>query len=152
MLVILLSSCAHAFRDNIRKQAEKDISFIDALNTIELNIGYTFIWGGTIASITITEAGSVMEVIQTPLNKYGKIIDLSVSEGRFIVLDPVKLDASDYFIGRTLTVAGILTGVRKGTTDGVPYGYPKLETIATELWGTNHDINLNGQKAANPSR
>ena len=152
MLVVLLSSCAHAFRDNVRKQAEKDILFVDVQNTIELNIGYTFIWGGTIANIVSSGEGSTIEVIQTPLNTNGKIIDLAVTEGRFIVFDPEKLDVSEYFIGQTLTVAGILTGVQTGTVDGIPYSYPKIETIATKLWGANHDFIPLGQKTETPSQ
>lgn len=130
----LLTSCAHAFSEKVRKQENKGIPFLTAQMTIEQNIGYTFIWGGTIAGITVNEKGTYIEVVQTPLNKNGKVINIEVSAGRFVIFDPGQLDASVYHPGSVLSVAGILIGSINSTLDGKPYTYPLLENLQMILW------------------
>lgn len=51
--------------------------------------------------------------MQSPLDRFGNIIDEDVSKGRFILRTARNLDPLIYRQGRDIAMAGILTGSRK---------------------------------------
>jgi len=129
-----LSSCTYAFEKNIRDSAEVDIPFTSVQSSIERDTGAVFIWGGVIVNSVFTGSGNFMEVVQTPVDKYGKIVNTHQSEGRFLVYSPSKLSPEDYRIGRLISVAGFLIRGAEAEVSGRPYTYPLLEAINISLW------------------
>ena len=91
-----------------------------------------FIFGGVIAETIVTGKGTEIEVVQSPLDKFGNIIDEDVSEGRFIITTKKYLDPLIYRKGRDITVAGVLSGSKKGLIGEIEYTYPVFE--ARELY------------------
>ena len=135
LIAFALSSCSYAFRDSVRKEAEYALPFISVQADNERCIGYIFIWGGIIANTINTDSGSYMEIVQTPLSKYGRIASPDVRQGRFIVYSTLPLDEQDYRAGRMMSVAGKHIKGIASTLDGKPYTYPLLEAIQLRLWG-----------------
>ena len=134
LALLLLSSCSYAFNDTLRKSAEEDIPFTYTQSDIERDIGAVFIWGGTVVNSEFSDTESYIEVVQSPLNKYGKIVDPRVSEGRFILYSPTRLDSEVYRNGRMLSVIGIIVKGIESTLDGTPYTYPVMEAINVRAW------------------
>ena len=65
--------------------------------------------------------------MQSPLDRFGNIIDEDVSEGRFIITTAKYLDPLIYRQGRDITVAGVLTGSRERLIGEIEYTYPVFE-------------------------
>jgi starvation-inducible outer membrane lipoprotein len=134
LITLFLSSCSYAFKESLRKSSEEDIPFSSAQSNIERDTGAVFIWGGVIVNSVISESGNYLEVVQTPLNKYGKVVDPGVSEGRFIVYSPSGIDPDEYVNGRLISVIGFLIKGVDSHVDGAAYTYPVVEAIEIRPW------------------
>jgi outer membrane lipoprotein len=131
----LLASCAHALSEEFRKLSEDEITFLKVQRAPEGHIGQQFIWGGFIANGKIEDRGTFFEIVQTPVDGYGKILDTDKSEGRFIAFFPDEFhDPAIYERGRLMTLGGTLTGTIEGKLAGKEYTYPLLEVAESRLW------------------
>jgi outer membrane lipoprotein len=97
--------------------------------------GKLVILGGTIARTENTNKGAVIEVIQRPLDYWGKPKRTDRTGGRFLVLFPGNLNALVYGPGRDLTVAAEVEGTR-GSAPGeeADYSYPVVAARELKLW------------------
>jgi outer membrane lipoprotein len=130
---LFLLSCAHVISKETREVAVRDVSFRVARMNTEKYTGSVFIWGGFIANIKRVEEGTLMEVVQNPIDRYGIITDTDVSGGRFLAMYKGELDPLIYERGRLITIAGELTGTKKLKQNG-DYAYPVLEVREVHLW------------------
>ena len=132
---LALSACTHAMTQELREAVQPDVTFKDILNSPGLHAGEQFIWGGFIATGKVDEEGSYLEMVQSPIQNDGTVIDPDVSEGRFIAFFPAqRLDPSIYERGRVMTLGGTLTGSITGKIAGKEYIYPVLEVAESQLW------------------
>ena len=129
---LLALSCAHVISKEHRDEAVKDLRFDQLTDNTEAYFNKMFIFGGIIAETKLTGKGTEIEVVQSPLDKFGNIIDEDVSEGRFIITTTKYLDPLIYRKGRDITVAGVLSGSKKGLIGEIEYTYPVFE--ARELY------------------
>jgi outer membrane lipoprotein len=130
----LLASCAHIISQEYHEQAVRDVSFRKMLASPDAYFNRIFILGGIIAGTTNIKGGSEIEVVQTPVNRYGSIIDPDISEGRFLIISKKQLDPLIYKKGRYITLAGKLTGTRTGSLVDVDFKYPLFEAEELYLW------------------
>lgn len=144
-----MSSCSHAFKESLRKTAEDDIPFTSVQSNIDRDTGAVFIWGGVIVNAVISDTINYLEIVQTPLNKYGKIINPEYSEGRFVLYSPAGFGRDEYHEGRLISVLGFLIRGVDSSVDGQPYTYPVMEAIEIRLWG---DMEGNIPHASFPSQ
>jgi outer membrane lipoprotein len=133
-LALLLSGCVHAMSQESVRKSVKNVPFSEVASNTFFYEGKLFIWGGIIVGTTLTEEGTFIEVVQTPLNRYGVINDTDVSEGRFLVRSRKFLDPLIYEEGRYITVAGVLKGSEKRPLGKTDYVYPVLEAKELYLW------------------
>lgn len=136
-IALLLSSCTYAISSGLRNEAVKNISFTDVRKDIDRHIGSVFIWGGFIVSSQWSDGGTVIEVVQNPIDRYGTIIDTDVSEGRFLIFHNKQVDPLIYEKDRIITVAGPLVGSKKIDVEGREYVYPLIEAREIYLWREN---------------
>jgi outer membrane lipoprotein len=134
MLFILLASCAHVITKENREIAFKDFSFREILINTDNYINNVFILGGIIAKTTNTEKGTEIELVQSPIGRYGSIIDNDISEGRFLAKTSKHLDPLIYRNGREITIAGKLLGSKKKSLGDLEYNYPLFEVKEIYLW------------------
>ena len=123
----MVLSCAHVISKEHRDAAVKDLRFNQLMNNTEVYSNNMFIFGGIIAETKITGKGTEIEVVQSPLDSFGNIIDEDVSEGRFIITTSKYLDPLIYREGRAITVAGVLSGSKKGLIGEIEYTYPVFD-------------------------
>lgn len=94
-----------------------------------------FIFGGIIASVTVTRDGSLVEAVYVPVDRDGNLEEMPVPSRRFLalyragILDPVV-----YSPGRLITLAGTFMETRKGKLGEMEYTYPFFEVTAIYLW------------------
>lgn len=99
--------------------------------------GRIFILGGAIVSCSLTEAGSVVEAVQIPVDSNGYLKETEPSTGRYLAFYPKEfgvLDPVVYRAGRRITLAGKLTGTRPGKIEEMVYEFPYFEIIQVYLW------------------
>lgn len=134
ILSLLTISCAHVISKEYATTAEMDIPFQQIIRNTDAYLNKLFIFGGIIAETKITSTGTEIEVVQTPLDRLGNIIDRDISGGRFIITTTEYLDPLIYRNGRDVTVAGILTGSQKRLLGKIEYVYPSFNAKELYLW------------------
>lgn len=133
-VIFLISSCAYVISSPLREQARADISFTDIKKNIDKYRGTIFILGGVIVATRNTDEGTIIEAIQTPVDRYGSIIDPDVSYGRFMAIQKGYLDPLIYKKKRGITIAGELSSTTKKKIGEVEYIYPIFEIKEIYLW------------------
>ncbi|GLI34740.1 Slp family lipoprotein [Desulforhabdus amnigena] len=134
LALVILLGCAPAISPQLRKEAAVDIPFGEVLRDPERYVGKTFIWGGTILDARNTPEGTMLKVLQKPMDFQSRPRDVDRSEGRFLALDKRYLDPAIYAEGRTVTVAGELVGKRVLPLGDIDYAYPLLAVKEINLW------------------
>jgi len=133
-ILFLTIACAHVISKEYAATAVKDIPFQQLIMNTDAYLNELFIFGGIIAETKITGTGTEIEVVQTPLDRLGNIIDRDISGGRFIITTTKYLDPLIYRNGRDVTVAGILTGSQKRLLGKNEYVYPFFDAKELYLW------------------
>jgi len=134
VIIFLFSSCTHVISKPVRMGARTDVPFSNIKAETDKYKGTTFILGGIIVSTKNTEEGSIIEAVQTPVDRYGSIIDSDISSGRFLAIERGYLDPLIYKKGRQITIAGELIGSNKKKLGDIDYTYPMFEIKEIYLW------------------
>lgn len=134
--VFLLSSCVHVISKPMVQEAAgtRGVPFTAVIKDIDGFRGKTFIWGGFIVSTENTGEGTYIEVVQNPIDGYGRIKDPDQSGGRFLAFSDSQLDPLIFGRGRELTVAGELVGKKKRSFGDTEYVYPVIQIKEQHLW------------------
>lgn len=131
-----LQSCA--FLNNVPPElasvAGSDLSLITVRENITEYEGQKIMWGGKVAQTLIKPEGTLMEIVQFPLDKQLKPRNVDVSEGRFLVLEDQYLDPMIFQSGRKVTVVGVVGGPRSMKLDEITYTYPMVKADTIYLW------------------
>jgi len=90
--------------------------------------------GGYILELQNEPVGSVLTLLQAPLDFENKPKSRDLSEGRFVLTTDRFLDPEVYVNDRQLTVGGRISGVREETVGGMTYRYPVIEAQEIHLW------------------
>jgi outer membrane lipoprotein len=61
-------------------------------------------------------------------------VDPDRSEGRYVLKTGKFMDPEIFKKDRPVTVAGTMTGVRKGLIENYEYGYPVIEILEIKAW------------------
>ncbi|WP_298135458.1 Slp family lipoprotein [Acidiferrobacter sp.] len=91
-------------------------------------------WGGLVVQDRVGRAHSTLTVLAYPLNSRGRPRLRRMPEGRFQAVAPGYLDPMLFARGRPITVAGVVTGTRRGLIGKARYVYPRIRILATHVW------------------
>jgi outer membrane lipoprotein len=133
ILIFALPSCAHVISRENLENAVTNVPFREIQMHIEEYTNRMFIYGGIIAETVNMKDGAEIEVVQTPLDRWGNVISRDISDGRFIIAVKRNLDPLIFRTGREITMAGVLTGTQKVMMGGVDYTYPVFEAKEIQL-------------------
>ena len=134
-LFFTVYGCAPAISPVVKKSLNQGLSFQIVKKNPDLYEGGRILWGGKIVSIKYRENGTLIEVIQIPLDMFDNPVDeISLSKGRFLILSEWFLDSEVYKKGKELTVAGIIKGKRVKKIGECRYAFPVIEPIEIKLW------------------
>ena len=134
LLAAALSACAPIVSENVRRQADSDLTFKEVLADPEKYKGRMVIFSGTILESVNTREGTVFKVLQSRADIWGRPYEYDTSEGRFMAKDPEFRDAAIYAPGRRVTVAGRVVGSETKPLGLTEYKYPLLEVVELHLW------------------
>jgi outer membrane lipoprotein len=134
VLAALASGCAHTISRPVREQADPTVSFTQLQANPEVYKGRTVILGGEIQHTRNTPEGTLLEVVQKPLDAAERPLLTDRTAGRFMALCDQYLDPAVYTKGRDITVAGRILGLRTGQIGELDYTYPLLSCLELHLW------------------
>ena len=135
LICIGLTACTYAISSELRDVVQPEIGFSSVANSPEAHTGEQFIWGGTIVSGRVDDTGTYLEIVQSPVDGFGNIIEPDYSEGRFIAYFPGEfLDPAIYSRDRHMTLGGTLIKVVTGKIADRDYRFPLLEVAESQLW------------------
>ena len=134
LLFLLTFGCAYPISENLRQEAQKNLSFSMVLQDPMAYKGAIVIWGGKIIKTLNRKHGTEILVLQTPLNWRERPEEEESSGGRFIAKSPGYLDAAVYRAGRKITVAGEVAGEETLPVGEIKYTYPVVMIREIHLW------------------
>lgn len=132
------TGCAPVISKNLRDQAVKGLPFGEVLKNPEAHRGQVMIWGGEIIGAENKKEGTLIEILQRPLDVMGQPFDTDRSNGRFLALYEGFLDVAVFSKGREVTVAGEIRGQRVLPLGDIQYAYPLITAKEIHLWPERH--------------
>ena len=134
LFTLLLQGCTYAISRSMTAEADKTITFEMLQTDPDAFKGKIIILGGTISQINTTKKGTLIEVIQKPLDYWGKPKRTKRTEGSFLVLHPGYLNTMIFTPGREITVAAEVEGTRSKALGEMEFTYPLVLAKELKLW------------------
>ncbi|MEW6378022.1 MAG: Slp family lipoprotein [bacterium] len=134
LVALLIAGCAHVISHESRRLAAKNIPFQWIAQNPERYRGIMVIWGGQIIETQNLPEGTLVTVLQKPLDRSEQPLRDSKPEGRFLVIYQGFLDPAVYGKGEIITVAGIIEGEKVMPLGKIEYRYPYLNAREIHLW------------------
>ncbi len=131
---LFLQSCTYAISPEMTDQADRTLTFQQLQADPDTFKGKIIILGGIIDLTTNTKQGTVIEVVEKPLDYWGKPKRTDKTGGRFLVVHIGYLDPMIYAPGREITVAAEIEGTRSKALGELEYSYPVVVAKELKLW------------------
>jgi outer membrane lipoprotein len=135
-LIALFASagCAPIFPQQAMDTVNTSISFSAVRDNPDQFKGQRIMLAGQIISTKNTKEGTIIEVLQKPMDSRGRPLETDESDGRFLLQSGQFLDAAVYQPGRQITVIAEVLGRKELPLDEIIYQYPLLEIRNLHLW------------------
>lgn len=133
-IALLLVGCARPFPPDILARVNRSVSFQELQKNPEHYQGVWLMLAGVIVDSRNAKEGSLIEVLQKPMDGDGRPLQTDKTEGRFLVLSEQFLDTAVYQKGRPITIIGEVAGRREQPLDQLLYQYPFLLVRDLHLW------------------
>ncbi len=133
----LLGGCAYpgaVIPPDVDKTINYDVGYAQLKAQPDQYIGTTVLLGGEIQSLKNLEHGTEVEVLQMPLDDYGRPIDRYASQGRFYFMSDQFLDKAVFGQGSRLTVACKVSGTKSHRFDQTEVRFPSCVSQYIYLW------------------
>ena len=133
-VTILFIGCARPFSEAALSNINKSISFSELKKDPEKYKGAWLMLAGVIVTSKNTKEGTIIEILQKPMDSDGRPLQTDATEGRFIVQSDQFLDSAVYHRGREITVIAEVVGRRELPLGEIMYQYPLLVIKELTLW------------------
>lgn len=135
LAILALTACGPTFLpQHVRDQLTPDLTLGQVVAQPAAFTGKMTLWGGRVIKTINKPQGSLIEVLELPLDSSGRPRDADQSQGRFIVSFSQFLDPAIYAEGREVSVAGRVAGVEKLPLGQIQYVYALLRGSNIQLW------------------
>jgi outer membrane lipoprotein len=128
-----LIGCSHTVSREFRQKVIVPVDFRELVEQGEAYKGERVILGGHVLEVLNEPGGTLLNVLQAPLDSQGKPKSSDLSEGRFLVRTARFLDPEIFSQGRRITVGGRVVGVQTRPTGKGSYQYPVIEAEELHL-------------------
>ncbi len=132
--LLLAAGCAHVISTEVRQTARADLTFPAVHQDPEAYRGETVIWGGVIIETLNQREGTLVTLLETPLDSQGFPGDAEYSRGRFMVRAASYLDPEVFRRGVKMTLAGTVVGREVKPLGEIQYAYPVLSAREMHIW------------------
>jgi outer membrane lipoprotein len=129
-----LTACAPALSKQFRDKAVPPVLFSELIGDPIAYEGKNVILGGYIVEVKNQRDGSLLTILQAPLDFQNRPHSRDKSEGRFIARSDKFMDPEIYKKDRKFTVGGRVAGVSAQPLGDRIYRYPVIEIEELYLW------------------
>lgn len=133
--LVMTIGCAPPFPRETLDRVDRNVSFQELKKEPEKFKGTWVMLGGMIIASKNTKEGTLIEILQKPLDTGGRPLQTDSTEGRFLVQSDAFLDSAVYHDGRLITVVAEVIGMKELPLDDIMYPYPLLIVKDLHLWG-----------------
>jgi outer membrane lipoprotein len=130
----MTAGCAPPFPKETLDKVNRNVSFLELRKEPEKFKGTWVMLGGMIIASKYSKEGTLIEILQRPLETDGRPLQTDSTEGRFLVQSDTFLDSAVYHEGRLITVVAEVIGRKELPLDDVMYPYPFLMMKDLHLW------------------
>lgn len=130
----LITACAPVISRQIRDQVEPGLSLKKIKQNPNAYRGKVVLWGGVILGAENQKNGTMLEILQKPIDWRERPENVDRSQGRFLALCKGYLDTAIYARGREVTVAGPIDGEEVRPLGQIHYTYPLILVKQIHLW------------------
>jgi outer membrane lipoprotein len=132
---LLLAGCAgHVLPREALQQVDEGIEAAQVLANPEAFVGSTLLLGGPILDIQVGREGTVLELLNYRLDRWGEPLSPARQGGRFLVRSETFLDPEIYRVGNFVTLTGTVLGSEVRALRDTEYRYPVVEAGELHLW------------------
>jgi outer membrane lipoprotein len=135
-LAIFITACSSA-PATIQHAPRSDIQLKSVSANVEAHIGEAVRWGGKIIEVKNEQNFSQIQLVQFPLNRYGRPVESNESQGRFLVRSKDFLDPEIFTTGSMLTVYGKISEKTTLKVDQKTLTLPVIDIIDSQRWPVN---------------
>ena len=122
------------------KQVDQGLTLTQVRDNPQTGMEKMVLWGGRIIRTVNKPEGTLIEVLQLPLDAQDRPEQGYNSSGRFIVSMKGFLDPEIYHKGREVTVVGKVVGVELLPVGQVKYKYVLLRGREVKLWDKRPEV------------
>lgn len=134
-LFFLLGGCAsNPLPDEALNQVDPSLFFAEVKDNPPAFAGRTLLLGGQILENRPTAQGSVLEVLNYDLDRWGRPKEIDEIGGRFLVQSQRFLDPEVYAKGKRVTLTATVIGQETRPLQDIDYPYPVFRLGAIHLW------------------
>lgn len=130
----VFTGCAPALSKNLRDEAGEPVPFEALQQQADAYKDRVVILGGYILETVNEPDGTLLVVLQAPLDSRNSPNSSDLSKGRFLVQTTEFLDPVIYSKDRKVTVGGRVIGSRQKQLGNIMYEYPVIDSQEIHLW------------------
>lgn len=134
LILCMLAGCSQVLSEKVMRDRDPLIKFAELKKAPEDHTGKLMIVGGTIIRLTHDESGSLLEVLQRPLDSNLEPLSGDETGGRFLIRTKHPMTDQLFQKARKITVAGLVLGSETRPLDQTTYTYPVLSLEDFYVW------------------
>ncbi len=134
-VLFILAGCASSIvPPALQSEVVPGLDLATVKNNQPAHTGQVVLWGGLVIKTIIKKRGTLIEVLQLPLDHQERPKQVHDSQGRFIVSMTGFLDPEIYKNGKEITVVGRVAEVKALPLGEIDYIYVLLRGEEVYLW------------------
>ncbi|KMY67581.1 hypothetical protein AAU61_10220 [Desulfocarbo indianensis] len=119
---------------DLQNEVKRDLGLSQVKSNPGAHKDQVVLWGGRIIKTINKKKGTLIEVLQLPLDQQERPKQVHDTQGRFIVSMTGFLDPEVYQAGKEVTVVGRVAGVEELPLGEITYTYVLLRGKEVYLW------------------
>ncbi len=131
----IITGCRPPFPKATMDRVNQSVSFKELHKDPVKYTGSLVMLGGMIVTAKNTKEGTLIEILQKPLDTDGRPLQTDATDGRFLLLSDSFLDTAVFHPGRLVTAIAEVAGKQELPLDDIMYQYPYCTSRELHLWG-----------------
>jgi outer membrane lipoprotein len=133
-VLMAICGCAYPISQEMRAQANPDLTYPVVARDPLAYKGATVIWGGVVLRVQNNPGQTELTILETPLDFWGRPQGSDYGRGRFIARVAKYLDPEVYGDKNRVVLAGEIVGEKIRPIDEIQYRYPAVRASELHLF------------------